>query len=575
MKYIEIHRNTLLLVVFLLLFSIFSHANAATLFLSPANGSYSVGQTFSVSVYVSSSDQAMNAVSVNISFPSNLLQVVSLSKTNSIITNWVQEPSFSNTSGTINLEGIVLNPGYQGNSGRIITITFKAKSAGTAEVVFTSSSVLANDGLGTNILTNMGKASYVIENPIETPVAPQAETPSKTIGTPHAPEIISSTHPDSNKWYQSTIAKFSWQIGPDIISDSVSIDKNPRTVPQTVFTPPIISKEISDLSEGVWYLHVQLRNSYGWGDVSHFRFQIDTTPPEPFNIQVDNNNDPTNPQPILKFKADDALSGIDHYEIKIGEMSTIKVSPEEMPNDSYKLPITPPGQYTVIIRALDKAGNYSVSVTNLNILPIESPIITDYPQRLEPGNPLIVKGTSNVCHHVTLFVQNERKEIITSDGECKDGHWTVILNQTLPNGVYSIWAKAIDFRGASSNPTNLKQIIVSPPVFIQIGNILIPYLSVIITLISLIVLMILIILYGRKKINDLKRAINREAIEAEEALYQSFDILRREVAKQVAKLDGKPGLSPKEKELNSELKDALNRAEAIIEKEIKDIRKQL
>jgi len=168
-------------------------ASAASLSISPSSGTYNIGQTFSASIYVSSPDQTMNAVSANISFPSDLLQIVSLSKNNSIITNWVQEPSFSNTNGTITLEGIVLNPGYQGSSGRILTINFKARTAGTAEVVFTSSSVLANDGLGTNILTNIGKAIYVLENPAETPGAPQAKTsskiPSETISAAPASKI--------------------------------------------------------------------------------------------------------------------------------------------------------------------------------------------------------------------------------------------------------------------------------------------------------------------------------------------------------------------------------------------------
>ncbi|MGC8881177.1 MAG: cohesin domain-containing protein, partial [Minisyncoccia bacterium] len=260
------------------IFFIFNTVEAATLFLSPASGSYSVGQTFTVTVYVSSTDQAMNATSGMIAFPADKLQVISLSKIGSIINLWVQEPSFSNDNGTINFEGVVLNPGFQGINGKVITITFKVKTIGTASLSFDSSTVLANDGQGTNILTNIGKANYVLENPPRTPIAPQPETPSKTIGTPNAPEIISSTHPDPNKWYQATTAKFSWKIGSDIISDSVVIDKNPRTIPQTVFTPPITSKEISDLSEGVWYLHVQLKNSYGWGDVAHFRVGIDTTP---------------------------------------------------------------------------------------------------------------------------------------------------------------------------------------------------------------------------------------------------------------------------------------------------------
>ena len=568
-------KKNLLFFIFLFTFCFLSKVEAASLSLSPFSGSYSVGQTFTVSVYVSSPDQAMNAVSGMITFPVDKLQVTSLSKTGSIISLWVQEPSFSNTNGTINFEGIVLNPGFQGSNGKIITVTFKVKAVGAASLSLTSSSVLANDGQGTNILTNLGKANYALENPAETPVAPKAETPSKTIGTPNAPEIISSTHPDPNKWYQSTTAEFSWQIGSDITSDSVVIDKNPRTIPQTVFSPAITSKEITDLSEGVWYFHAQLKNSYGWGDMTHFRVGIDTTPPDPFTIQTDNGNDSTNPQPILKFKAYDALSGIDHYEIKISEIQNLQVPAAEVANGSYKIPVSPPGKYAVIIRAVDQAGNYSLAMEDLEIAPIETPIITEYPQRLYPGNPLIVKGTSSVCDHIILFAQDERKDIITTDAKCENGTFTAILGKTLDKGIYNIWAIAVDSRGAQSNATDPVKVIVSLPIFVKIGGVVIDYLNVIITLFALIILMVMAWIYGWKKVRALKKAIKKESKEAETALYHGFDILREEMAKQVAKLDGKPGLSKKEKVLNEELKEALNKAEKTIGKEIKDIRKEL
>jgi len=575
LKFVEISRNILLIFVFIFTLGVFSKAEAASLSISPSSGTYNIGQTFSVSVYVSSADQAMNAVSGVITFPADKVQVLSLSKSDSIINLWVQEPSFSNSNGTINFEGIVFNPGFQGNNGKIITISLKVKAIGTASLSFTSSAVLANDGQGTNILINIGNANYALENPAETPVAPKAETPSKTIGTPNAPEIISSTHPNPNKWYQLTTVEFSWQIGSDITSDSVVMDKNPRTIPQTVFSPAITSKEITDLSESVWYFHAQLKNSYGWGDVTHFRVGIDTTPPDPFTIQTDNGNDSTNPQPILKFKAYDALSGIDHYEIKISEIQNLNVLAEEVVNGSYKIPVCPPGKYSVIIRAVDQAGNYSLAMGDLEIASIEMPIITEYPQRLYPGNPLIVKGTSNVCDHVILSVQDERKDILTTDAKCENGAFTIIFGRTLDKGIYNIWVKAVDARGAESNPTEPVRVIVSLPIFIKIGSLVIDYLNVIITLLALIILMAMAWIYGWKKVRALKKAIKKETKEAETALYQGFNILRGEMAKQVARLDGKPGLSKKEKVLNEELKEALNKVEKIIGKEIKDIKKEL
>src|SRR3989338_2191742 len=70
--------------IFYFLFST-SLANAASIYLSPSSGSYEVGKTFSVNVYASSVDQAMNAASGIISFSQDKLEIISISKSGSII----------------------------------------------------------------------------------------------------------------------------------------------------------------------------------------------------------------------------------------------------------------------------------------------------------------------------------------------------------------------------------------------------------------------------------------------------------------------------------------------------------
>ena len=142
------------------LFPVF--AQAATLSLVPQSSSYAVGSLIPVDVYVSSSDQAMNAVSAVISYPKDKLEIAALSKDGSIINLWVRDPSISATLGQVNFSGVVLNPGFIGNQGKLLTIVFRARASGSALVGFNSGSVLANDGSGTNILTSMRKTSFSI-----------------------------------------------------------------------------------------------------------------------------------------------------------------------------------------------------------------------------------------------------------------------------------------------------------------------------------------------------------------------------------------------------------------------------
>lgn len=197
-----------LLMALVLVFSA-ALANAATLHFSPASGSYRVGETFQVGVYVSSPDQAMNACEAAISFPADKLDVISVSTKNSIFSLLVQPPNFSNGSGSTDFTGVVLNPGYTGASGRLVTINFEAKAEGTAKVQITSARVLANDGNGTDILDSYNGASFTIlpakEEKAEAPPAtstpvnkpPQTPVPAKPApagaSTTSVPAAVSTT----------------------------------------------------------------------------------------------------------------------------------------------------------------------------------------------------------------------------------------------------------------------------------------------------------------------------------------------------------------------------------------------
>ncbi|MEK7625624.1 MAG: cohesin domain-containing protein, partial [Patescibacteria group bacterium] len=302
------------------LFSIFyflnpSSAHAASLYFSPSSGSKQVGTTFTVSVFVSSADQAMNAASGVLSMSSDLLQVVSISKAGSIFSLWAQEPSF--TASSVNFEGIVLNPGYTGSSGKLLTITLKAKAVGEAALSFSGGSVLANDGSGTNILTGMGSANFALNVKSLAPAAGQSTSPLEAAGVPTAPRIYSSTNPDSEKWYANSNPKFSWTMGPDITGVSIFGDHDSNTNPGSTSDGLFSNKTYNSVEDGVWYFHLRLRNRYGWGAISHFKFRIDTARPSSFDIVKVEGADDTNPAVSFLLKATDELSGVDYYEMQV------------------------------------------------------------------------------------------------------------------------------------------------------------------------------------------------------------------------------------------------------------------
>jgi len=164
----------------------FVRAQSANYVLSTSASTCSVGASVVVSVRLKSLDIAANAVSGAVSFPVDTLAVVGLEKNNSLIQFWVQEPQYNNVSGTISFEGVIFNPGYQGNSGNVLDIRFRCRQTGLASIVMPSGFIMANDGQATNILTNLADTTVAIN------IQPIADTTKETgvvAGTKNPPRL--------------------------------------------------------------------------------------------------------------------------------------------------------------------------------------------------------------------------------------------------------------------------------------------------------------------------------------------------------------------------------------------------
>ncbi len=551
---------------------LFCQAATASLYLSPSSGTYNVGNNFSVAVKVNSGGVLINAADGSLNFNSNQLQVLNVSKSSSIFSLWTQEPTFSNSAGIIRFGGGTPS-GFSGTSGEVFTVNFKAKIATIAEVKFLSGSVLAADGKGTNVLGSFGSGIYTFS---PTTITPPAEEYLPPIGTPAAPVISSPTHPDSEKWYSNNDPEFIWEVTKDITAVRLLIDHSPFTVPTVFYSEPISERQLEDLEDGIWYFHVQLQNQFGWGEASYFKFQIDTEPPAPFEIQVKEGEETSYPQPTLLFETTDETSGIEYYEIKIGVGDPFQISQEKVIHNPFQTPLQAPGKHTVIVKAVDKAGNYTIAMTEINISAVEAPVITDYPQTLFPGTILSIRGTAIPEATIKVFIQKEGSE--PKAGKTKsdqEGKWSYSETEPLERGTYKAWAEVVDAFKGISGPSEKVTILVSPPIFIRIGEMAIDYLTTVITLLVLIFVLIFFLFWGWQKIKEKRKRMKKEITEAEKALYSAFKVLKEEIEEQVARLDGKPGLSESEKKISENLKEALKISEKFIGKEIKDIEKEL
>ena len=566
-------------------------AGAATLYFFPASGSYIVGDTFSISVFVSSAEQAINAASGVISFSQEKLEIISLAMGDSIFDFWVVKPAFSNCAGAINFEGIELNPGFVGLGGKIISINFKAKVAGSAALIFSSGSVLANDGHGTNILTNMGDGSYMIsakaasqetakelitQEVKPSPVANNEDKEEKTVkkneetaktAAINKPEIISLTHPDQSAWYNNNDIEFKWELPHEATGVSILLNNWPFSDPGPLSDGLFSDKSYQDIKDGIWYLHLKLKDQYGWSEIEHFRVQINTETPELFNVAIDQED--ISAWPTLYFETRDTIPGIDRYEIKIASQKFV-VSADET---SFKIPVLDLGKYTAFVKAIDKAGNETAAYIDFTIEPIEAPNIKNYTQELDSNDKLFISGISLSNVTINVFIQKVGTDKIIKQTSQSDsnGNWYIIFRDGLAVGRYLSWAEAINKYGRKSEISNKVSFLVTPPVFVKIGSWIISYFTIFVVLLLFTILVIALLAYWA---GLTKNKLKKETDEAQAALHKNLKDFKKLIEREITFLDsieGEDGHSRERIKIKRALKSRVDFVENKILKEIRDI----
>ena len=351
-------QNLKILSYFILLFSllIFTfcisiqkvRAEGASLYFSPASGAFLIGSTFDVSVFVNTNGNNINAVKVNIKFDPKKIQVANPTAGKSFIEAWVSQPTYSNIKGTMSFTGGVPSPGINASAGLVSTVTFRAISPGQTSIFFSDSSAHLDDGKGTDILTSTGRGVYTL-----------------LIPPPEGPKVFSFTHPDQNKWYNNNNPTFSWEKEEGVTDFSYSLDHSSYGVPDNISEGDSISVSYTDLEDGIWYFNVKAKKAESWGGTSHYLVQIDTTSPADFPLVFEPplmSPRLISKNPIITFITTDALSGISHYELKTVDFTKVDEKAEvgffiEIASP-YKLPLPNFGEYEVIVRVYDRAGNW-------------------------------------------------------------------------------------------------------------------------------------------------------------------------------------------------------------------------
>ena len=429
-------------------------ADAATLYFSPSSGNFTVGNVFTVNVLVNTENADINNAETTVNFPSGLLEIISISKSGSIFSLWVEEPTFSNGVGTLSFNGGLPTPGFKGASGKVIGATFRVKKAGSASLVFSSTAVRANDGYGTDVFRTGIQAQFNLISEERPAQPPAEEAPPAAVSVPRL-AIRSTTHPAEGKWYSNNDPICKLDLPAYVNEVILVLSRRANSPPLISYIPPISEKVLDDVGEGEWYLNARARTSAGLGPVTSFKFNVDIQPPKGFNITRLDTGDPTNPQPQLSFATTDDTSGIDRYEIKIGDGDWLKIEPEL--SGLYKMPLQLPGARGVIVRALDKAGNYAESDYQLEVQSIEPPILDQIEKpQVKKGEILTIEGKAKPNQKIRVVIKVNTEyitEYVLETHADADGYWQVEFKPE-QKGRYEVLAQAVDERGAISIDSN-------------------------------------------------------------------------------------------------------------------------
>lgn len=460
-----------------------SVAFAASLQLTPASGTYPSGQNFSVQVAINAAGAAVNSAEGTISFDASKLTVVNVSN-DGAFNLWVEEPSFSNSAGTISFSGGGTTP--FSNTRTIMTVTFRGKAEGSAAVSFQSGKVLA--GAGQDVSGTNAGGTYTIGPAAapQQPEQPQQPTQTTTPGAGIKPQpprnIESSTHPEEDVWYSATSSNFSWDVPYGILAVRTSFAQSTTTDEVEEHEPPVADMSYEVPEDGVWHFTLAFKNRNGWGDAASYQIQVDSMPPEPFEVSAEGGD----LSAVLTFQTTDALSGIDNYIIYVDDLEVDAATPGDLGEEgNFTLTGINPGDHAITVVAFDNAGNSISADTDVTVT------------GELPGEEVEEDETS-------LF----------------------------------------------------------GPVF---------WVSMIFVVIVTVLAMV--IWYMRRKFDDEKDQIKREAVEASERLVGIFDVLREEIEEKILMLSHKPNMTDNERQILTGLKDALDISEELLDKEIEDVRK--
>ncbi|MEY4440708.1 MAG: hypothetical protein RLY49_334 [Candidatus Parcubacteria bacterium] len=492
-------KRTVLILIALFFFCV-GKSDAASLWIESNASNVKVGDVFTATVYVNANNTSINNVESQIS--SSNLEILSVSNSGSILNMWVEQPTF--TSKITNFNGGVLNPGYSGSSGKVISVSLKAIKEGVGGLNFDSASVRANDGLGTDVLKSKNGLSVNISSniipvieptPISTPVpdAQNTEEPAqntKINSLLNAPIIYSSATPNPDMWYNVDKTTFTWEVPHNAVALKTLLGSHSDSEPTVLYDSVIKSKTIEDIPDGVWYFHLKYKTTDGWSKTAHKKFKIDTTSPESITLKQE-----TLETGMIKINlaSYDKTSYITKFVLNTPQDPNIEVTDiTKEGNATYVFPATYEGLKEITVKAFDSANNVYEEKFSIDFPKVSIPEITTYPSEVKKGDSITVSGKSKYPKSKAelKFVLSDGKVNTYTTTTKEDGSFDFQIPVDIVKGELS--ASVSIYVGDSQIPVSSEKVVIKVDGLnsIQIGKNILNILLIIVPILILIALLI-------------------------------------------------------------------------------------
>lgn len=265
----------------------------------PAETTVSVapGATAAVTILLDTQGESVNALQLTVTYPTELLDVVSVDQARSPFSLTVEAPAVNARLGTVTLvagvpSGVVIS------NAPVLTLVVRGKTQGegTIGVNLARSSLALADGQGTRATMTEKKVSITVHNV-----------------DPLIPVLHSDSHPDQTHWYPEHTFRVSW--AQRLAFYSVMLSPSSEAVPDDVPEDLNSSTQYPNLTDGIWYFTMKerIQGQAVWSPVARYRIMVDTTAPESFAISRVRSAE--HGPWLASFSAVDTLSGIARYQV--------------------------------------------------------------------------------------------------------------------------------------------------------------------------------------------------------------------------------------------------------------------